>query len=148
MPERAFWAKKAVKVKCVGIQVWKSSYKENLETKVCKVCNHPQLCWGPSGPSINIHSAFLRASPVAQRVMKLPAMREARAWSLGQEDPLEKGMATHSSILAWRIPWTEEPGGYCPWGHKELDVTEQLSLAFPRTKTWENRTVIVCVIEA
>ena len=45
----------------------------------------------------------------------------------GQEDPLEKGMATHSSILAWRIPWTEEPRGlYSPWAHKESDVTEQL----------------------
>ena len=44
---------------------------------------------------------------------------------MGQEDPLEKGMATHSSILAWRIPWTEEPGGYSPWGS---DMTEQLTL--------------------
>ena len=44
--------------------------------------------------------------------------------SLGQEDPLEEGMATHSSIPAWRIPWTEEPGGYSPWGHKELDTTK------------------------
>ena len=45
--------------------------------------------------------------------------------SLGQEDPLEEGMTTHSSILAWRIPWTEEPRS--PWGHKELDTTEQLN---------------------
>ena len=45
--------------------------------------------------------------------------------SLGQEDSLEKGMATYSSILSWRIPWTEEPDGlYSPWGHKELDMTE------------------------
>ena len=44
--------------------------------------------------------------------------------SLGQEDPLEKGMATHCSILAWRIPWTEDLAGYSPWGHKELDMTE------------------------
>ena len=43
-------------------------------------------------------------------VKNLPAMQEAQVWSLGQEDPLEKGMATHSSILAWRIPWAEEPG--------------------------------------
>ena len=42
----------------------------------------------------------------------------------GWEDPLEEGLATHSSILAWRVPWTEEPGGYSPLGHKELDVTE------------------------
>ena len=47
------------------------------------------------------------------------------------EDPLEKGMATHTSILAWRIPWTEEPGRvYNPWGCKELDTTEQLSLIY------------------
>ena len=44
-------------------------------------------------------------------VKNLPAMRETGARSLSQEDPLEKGMATHSSILAWRIPWREEPGG-------------------------------------
>ena len=44
--------------------------------------------------------------------------------SLGQEDPLEKEMATHSSILAWRIPRTEEPGGYSPWSQKESDTTE------------------------
>ena len=50
--------------------------------------------------------------------------------SLGQEDPLEEEMATHSSILAWRIPWTEEPGGLCSsWGHKELDMTKQLTLS-------------------
>ena len=44
-----------------------------------------------------------------------------------QKIPLEEGMATHSSILAWRIPWTEEPGGYSPWGCKESDTTEGLS---------------------
>ena len=48
---------------------------------------------------------------MAQMVKNLPAMRETWVPSLGGEDPLEKGMATHSSILAWRIPWTEEPGG-------------------------------------
>ena len=48
---------------------------------------------------------------VAQTVKSLPAMQETRVQSLGQEDLLEKEMATHSSILAWRIPWTEEPGG-------------------------------------
>ena len=44
--------------------------------------------------------------------------------SLDQEDPLEKDMATHSNIIAWQIPWTEEPGGYSPEGHKESDMTE------------------------
>ena len=48
---------------------------------------------------------------VAQMVKNLPAVQETWVRSLSQEDPLEKGMATHSSILAWRIPWTEEPGG-------------------------------------
>ena len=50
------------------------------------------------------------ASLVAQMVKNLPAMRETWVWSLGWEDPLEVGMVTHSSILAWRISWTEEPG--------------------------------------
>ena len=57
-------------------------------------------------------------------VKKLPAMQETRVQSLGQEDPLEKEMATHSSILAWRIPWTEESGGVQSMDHKELDMTE------------------------
>ena len=52
----------------------------------------------------------MKASLVAQRLKRLPPMRETRVPSLGREDPLEKEMATHSSILAWRIPWTEEPG--------------------------------------
>ena len=51
-----------------------------------------------------------RASEVAQAVKSLPAVRKTQVWSLGQEDPLEKEMATHSSILAWKIPWMEEPG--------------------------------------
>ena len=55
-------------------------------------------------------------SLVAQIVKNLPAMQESQVQSLGREDPLEKGMATHSSILAWRIPWTEEPGGLQPMG--------------------------------
>ena len=50
------------------------------------------------------------ASLVAQRIKRLPAMQETRVRSLGWEDPLEKEMATHSSILAWSIPWTEETG--------------------------------------
>ena len=52
----------------------------------------------------------LGASLVAQRLKRLPGMRETRVRPLGWEDPLEKEMATHSSTLAWRIPWREEPG--------------------------------------
>ena len=58
-----------------------------------------------------------------------PAMQGIWVWSLGQKDPLEKGMATHSSILALIIPRKELPGGYSPWNHKESDMTEQLTLS-------------------
>ena len=64
-------------------------------------------------------------------VKNMPAMQETQVQSLGQEDSLEKGMATHSSILAWKIPWTEEPGRlHSQWGRKALDTTEQLTLSF------------------
>ena len=56
-------------------------------------------------------SSEFQASPVAQSVENLPAVQDTRLRSLGWEDPLEKEMATHSSILAWKISWTEEPGG-------------------------------------
>ena len=62
---------------------------------------------------------------VAQTVKCLPAMRETWVQALGREDPLEEGMETHSSILTWRIPWTEEPERlYHPKGCKGLDMTE------------------------
>ena len=61
---------------------------------------------------------------MAQTVKNPPAMQETRVQSLGQEDPLEKGIATYSSILAWRIPWTYNLMGYTPWDCKELDITE------------------------
>ena len=56
----------------------------------------------------------------AQMVKSLPAMQETWVWSLGQVDPLEKGMATFSSILTWRIPWTEEPGGLQSMGSQRV----------------------------
>ena len=56
-------------------------------------------------------NSTLKASLVAQRLKRPPAIRETWVQSLGREDPLDKGMATHSSILAWRMPCTEEPGG-------------------------------------
>ena len=65
---------------------------------------------------------------MAQIVKNLPAMWEMWVQSLGWEDLLEKGMATLCSILAWRIPRAQELTGYSPWGGKELDMTEQLSL--------------------
>ena len=75
---------------------------------------------------------------LAQMVKNPPAKQETQVGSLDQEDPLEMGMATHSSILAWRIPWTSDHymaslpcqrnlSGYSPWGRKESDMTEQPS---------------------
>ena len=65
-----------------------------------------------------------KASLLIQTVKNLPAMQETRVQSLGREDLLEKGMATHSNILAWRIHGQWSLAGYSPWGHKELDTTE------------------------
>ena len=76
---------------------------------------------------VNVNGASL----VTQRLKRLPAMRETWVRSLGGEDPLEKEMATHCSILAWGIPWKEEPGGlYSPRGGKESDTTERLHFHF------------------
>ena len=67
---------------------------------------------------------------MAQRLKHLPGMLETGVRSLGQEDPLEKEMATHSSTLAWRIPWREEPGRLQSMGRKDLDTTERLHFHF------------------
>ena len=88
------------------------------------VCNAGDPQWIPgSGRStwegIGYPLQYSWASLVSQLVKKLPAMQETWVWSLGWGDPLEKGMATHSNILAWRIPR----------GHKELDTTDWLSLS-------------------
>ena len=69
-----------------------------------------------------------RASLEAQMIKNMPEMQETGVGSLGRQDPLEKGMATHSSILAWRISRTEESGGLQSKGCKESDMTEQLML--------------------
>ena len=61
---------------------------------------------------------------MAHTVKNLPAVQETWAQSLGQEDPLEKEIAAYCSILAWRIPWTEKPGGLQFMGRKESDMTE------------------------
>ena len=73
-----------------------------------------------------------RTSLVAQTVKRLSTMQETRIWSLGQEDPLEKEVAIHSSTIAWKIPRTGSLVGYSPWGRKELDTTERLHFHFHR----------------
>ena len=72
---------------------------------------------------LNLFTKYQGASLVAQLVKNLPAMQETQVQFLGQEDPLEKEMATHSSILAWRIPWTEEPGRLQSMRSEESDMT-------------------------
>ena len=64
----------------------------------------------------------MNPSRVAQMIKNLPAMQETRVQSLGREDPLEKGMATYSSIVAWRIPWIEEPGGLQSMGSQRIEL--------------------------
>ena len=71
-----------------------------MSIELVMLSNHLILC----------HPVFLLPFLISQMVKNLPAMQETWVQSLVQKDPLEKGMATHSSILAWRIPWTEEPG--------------------------------------
>ena len=73
------------------------------------------LCYDISASSLQ---SWLWSSLVAQTVKK-PSAKETWVWSLGEEDLLEKGMTTHSTILAWRIPWTGKPMGCSPWGCKE-----------------------------
>ena len=75
-------------------------------------------CWGTEA-----RFGFTYSSLVAQRLKYLPGMRDTQVQSLDQEDPLEKEMATHSSTLAWRIPWSEEPGRLQSMGCKESDTT-------------------------
>ena len=75
------------------------------------------------------------ASLVAKLIKNLPAMQKTWVRSLGWYDPLQKGTATHSSVLAWRIPWT------IPQGHRESDTTEQLSLHFTLTRYRRGRDV-------
>ena len=72
-----------------------------------------------------IPSVSPKASLVAQSVKSLPAVQETQVQSQGQEDPLEKKMATHSSILAWRLPWTEEPGELQSTGSQRVTPKEE-----------------------
>ena len=80
---------------------------------------------------------------MAQSLKNPPAIQETWVQSLGQEDPLEEGMATTSSLLAWRIPSTEEPGKLQSMGVAELDTTEQLTLTQPFQKLKHPSTYII-----
>ena len=92
--------------------------------------------------NLSKHEEIVGASLVAQTVKNLPAMPETQVQLLGWEEHLEKGMATHSSILAWRIPWTEEPGEdpMRPWGCKE----SWLSDSHTHTRDARGERSLVC----
>ena len=90
-----------------------------------------------AGEGIGYPLQYCWASLVAQLVKNLPAMRETWVRSLGWEDTLEKGKATHPSILAWKTPWTDKPGGPRSMGHVESDVTERLILPLIRLEKQE-----------
>ena len=90
--------------------------------------------WGNfNGEGIGYHLQYSWASLVTQLVKNPPAMWETWVQSLGWEDSLEKGKASHSSLLAWRIPWTS------PWGPKELDTTERLSFSLLLPTVYKRR---------
>ena len=82
--------------------------------------NLRQFEWEPEEQESAIANVRIRPSLVAQMVKNLPAVQETRVRSLGWEDPLEMEMATHSSILAWKISWTEEPGGLQSMGSQRV----------------------------
>ena len=84
-------------------------FREETHSRECGSSQKKELLW----------RNFL-----TQTVKNLPAMQKTQVQSLGWEDSLEKGMATHSSILAWRIPWTEEPGGLQSMGSQRVGHTE------------------------
>ena len=86
--------------------------------------------WFGRGVLVLISTLYLekRASLVTQTVKNLPAMQETWVRSLGREDPVEEGMAMDSSILAWRIPWTEEPGGLQSMGSQSWTDTSTFTL--------------------
>ena len=96
------------KLQCRGLPWWLSCGKES-PCKAGDTSSIPGSEMSP-GEGIGYPLQYSWASLVAQVVKNPPAMQETWVQSLGWEDPLEKGIATHSSILAWRIPWTEEPG--------------------------------------
>ena len=86
------------------------------------------------------------ASLVAQRLKRLPSMQETWVWSLGREDPLEKEMATHSSILAWRIPWMEEPGGLQSTGSQRVGHDWATSLSVSLMCTCQSHPPSLCFV--
>ena len=110
---------------------------ESQVTSCLHQCFNIQTTWNVL-PWFIIHYILSWASQMAQTVKNLSAMQETQVQSLGQEDPLEKEMATHSSILTWEIPWTEEPGSYSSCGYRVgHDLTTEMKVAQSCTTLWD-----------
>ena len=92
-----------------------------------------------------LHIYYVLPFPCSSVGKDLCAMQETQVRFLGREDPPEKEMATHFSILAWRIPWTEHPGRLQSMGSQESDMTEQLSIACTHTHTHTHTHTRVCI---
>ena len=112
----ALWFQK-LDNRCVHIFFFKKPLKKN-QSVVNSQCSVSFRCTARRFSYTHIY--IYRASLVAQRVKRLPAMRETWVRSLGREDPLEKEMATHSNIPAWRTPWMEKPGGLLSTGPQRV----------------------------
>ena len=96
----------------------------NSSHEVAKVLEfqlqHHSFQRNPRANLLQNASAILNQVDAGSVEKNLPPIQEMEVWSLSWEDPLEKEMATHSSILAWEIPWTEDPGEQSPWGYKRI----------------------------
>ena len=108
----------------------------SMDTRQKKKKTKPAKRWGKPRSHVHlwVYTGYSQwASLVAQRVKNLPPVQETWVWSLGWEDPPGEGNATHSSTLAWRISWTQEPGGLQSMG-SQSDTTEQLTHNTPHTE--------------
>ena len=114
-----------------GLGYWSRGVSHGLDPLLCRAPKRTPIAlhfWLKTLSKVGLGRNFIfGVSLVGQTVKNLPAVRETWVQSLGQEDPLEKGMATHSSILAWRIPWTEEPGELASMGSQESDTAYRLN---------------------
>ena len=137
-PEKQDWSSWIVKVLVRQVDSMWITIGDLTRGKNCSV--YPsRIHKGLINPWERRHFLNQHFSLVAQRLKRLPAMQETWVQSLGQEDPLEKEIATHSSVLAWRIPWTEEPGGLQSTGLQRVGHDWATSLSLSLLHLWCSR---------
>ena len=137
-PPCAFWELDEGQFGVTSVRICSWHSKEPWAWCCFQAATASDVWWGKDAPSI-----ICRASLVAQTVKHLPAMQETQVRSLDQEDPLEKGMATHSSTLAWKIPQMEEPGRLQSMGSQRVGHDWATSLFF-LFYCWQRRTDCCC----